>query len=141
MTLWLTSKWHFFSGLPSETCIIPKFWLIIYISNQACLEHAKEISYSSQKDISNGVWHTLIKAYLTPALKGFVVGSEIFNLSLDLSFDYNSCISNVNEYCKGILSSYILKHFQWYFGGPNWCLFSLSTKAFEYIPTWMQEFL
>jgi hypothetical protein len=122
-------------GLPSETFIVPKFWLAIYISNQACLEHVREISYSSQKDISNGVWHTPIKAYLALTLKGFVVGSEIFNLSLDLSFDYNSCISGLHEQCKGILSSYILKHFQWYFGGPNWCLFALSTKAFEYIPT------
>jgi len=96
------------------------------------LEHAREIFYSSQKDISNGV---LAHPNQALALKGFVVGSEIFNLSFNLSFDYNSCISGVNEQCKGILSSYILKHFQWYFGGPNWCLFTLSTKAFEYIPT------
>jgi hypothetical protein len=80
-------------------------------------------------------WHTPIKAYLALALKGFVVGSEIFNLNFNPSFYYNSCISGVNEQCKGILSSYILKHFQWYFGGRNWCLFTFSTKAFEYIPT------
>jgi len=87
----------FFSRLPSGTFIIPKILLLIYFSNQACLEHAKEISYNSQRDISNGVWHAPIKAYLTPFLKGFVVGSEIFNLTIDLSFDYNSCISSLND--------------------------------------------
>jgi len=137
----VTSKWHFFSGLPSETFIVPKFWLVIYISNQVCLEHVREISYSYQKDISNGVWHTPIKAYLAHTLKGFMVGSEIFNLNLNPSFDYNSCISSLNEQCKGILGSYILKHFQWYFGGSNWCSFTLLTKVFECIPTWMHEFL
>jgi hypothetical protein len=80
--------------------------LLIYIPNQACLEHVREISYSFQIDISNGVWHAPMRAYLALALKGFVVGNEIFNLTLDPSFDYNSCIS----------SNYILKHFQWYFG-------------------------
>ncbi len=127
-----TLKWDFYC---------PKFWLIIYILNQACLEHAREISYSTQKDISNGVWQTLIKAYLAPTLKGFVVGSEIFNLNLNPSFDYNSCILGLHKQCKGILSNYILKHFQWYFGGPNWCSFALSIKVFEYIPAWMHELL
>jgi hypothetical protein len=66
----------------------------MYFSNQACLEHVREISYSYQIDISNGVWHTLMRVYLGPALKGFVVGNEIFNLIIDPSFDYNSCISS-----------------------------------------------
>ncbi len=52
--------------------------------NQACLEHARAISYSSQKDISNGVLHAPIRAHVTLALKGFVVGSQILNLIFDL---------------------------------------------------------
>jgi hypothetical protein len=100
MTFFLkTPKWDFYC---------PKvFAIYIYISNQACLEHAKEIFYSSQRNIFNGVWHTSIKAYLALALKGFVVGSEIFNLTFDPSFDYNSCILGLNDQCKGILGSYI----------------------------------
>jgi hypothetical protein len=58
------------------------------------LEHVREISYSSQIDISNGVWHAPMRAYLALTLKGFVVGNENFNLALDPSFDYNSCISS-----------------------------------------------
>jgi len=130
----VTSKWDFFLRFPSGTFIVPKFLLLIYFSNQACLEHAREISYSCQRDISNGVWHTPIKVYLTLVSKGFVVGSENFNLTFDLSFEYNSCISGLNKWCKGILGSYILKHFQWYFEGPNWCSFSLSIKVLNIIP-------
>ncbi len=58
-----------------------------------------------------------------------MVGSQIPNLTFGPSFDHKLCISSLNEQCKDTLSSYILKPFQWYLGGPNWCLFSLSTKA------------
>ncbi len=122
----------FFSRLPSGTFIIPKILLLIYFSNQACLEHAKEISYNSQRDISNGVWHAPIKAYLAPFLKGFVVGSEIFNLTIDLSFDYNSCISSLNDWCKGILGSYIFKYFQWYFGAQIGVCLPFQLKLWIY---------
>jgi hypothetical protein len=39
------------------------------------LEHEKEISYSSQKDLFNSVLHTPIGDHLTPISKGFVAGS------------------------------------------------------------------
>jgi hypothetical protein len=125
----------FFLALPSGnpkigvTFIIPKFWLFIYFSNQTCLEHVKAISHSLQKNIYNGAWHAPIRAYLTLAIKEFVVKNQILNLTLDSSFDHNSCISNFNEQCVDTLGIYILTHFQWCLGGPNWCLFSLSTKV------------
>jgi hypothetical protein len=70
-----------------------------------------------------------IKIHLTPTLKGFVVGSLILNLITSLSFDHNLCISGLTEQCENTLCNYTSKPFQWYLGGPNWCLFSFSTKA------------
>jgi hypothetical protein len=61
------------------------------------LEHAKAISYSFQKKKFNGVLHTQIEDHLTLVLKGFVVGSQIPNLTLGPSFDYNSCILSLNK--------------------------------------------
>jgi hypothetical protein len=61
-------------------------------------------SYNPEKNLSNGVSHTLIEDHLTLALKRFVVESQIPNLTFDLCFDHNSCISSLNEQCKGILT-------------------------------------
>jgi hypothetical protein len=57
-----------------------------------------------------------------------VVGNENFNLALDPSFDYNSCIS----------SNYIWKHFQWYFGAQiGVCLpFQLRLWMYSHTNAW-----
>jgi hypothetical protein len=55
------------------TFVVSKFWMFIFSSNQALLEHAKATSYNPQKNISKGVFHAPIKEHLTPALKGFAV--------------------------------------------------------------------
>jgi hypothetical protein len=93
------------------------------------LEHVKATSYNLQKDFSNRVSHTPIRNHLTPALRGFVVGSQILNLTPDLSFDHNSCISSLNEQCKGTFGIYTLRPFQWYLEGPIWCFFSFLIKV------------
>ncbi len=50
----------YFLGLPSGspkigTLFVLKLWMFIFFSNHYCLKHARKISYSPQKDISNGV--------------------------------------------------------------------------------------
>jgi hypothetical protein len=77
----------------------------------------------------NSMLHALIGDDLTFSLRGFVIGSQIFNLILDLSFDCNSCISSVIEQCKVILGIYASKPFQWYHGYLIGCLFTFSTMA------------
>jgi hypothetical protein len=124
-----TSKWHFFLRLPSGTFVVSKLWTFISSSNQTYLEYAREIFYSPQKDLSNDVLHASIKDHLTPILRGFIIGSQIHNLTSKLSFDHNSCISGLNEQCEGILGIYTLRNFQWYHEGPIWWLFIFSTKA------------
>jgi hypothetical protein len=58
-----------------------------------------------------------------------VVENKISNLTPSPSFDHNSCISYLNEQWEWTLGIYISRTFQWYLGGPIWCLFSFSTKA------------
>jgi hypothetical protein len=91
-----------FPKLPSGSpkigiLVVLKLWTLISLSKQACLDCTRKISYNVQKDLFNGVLHAPIKYHLIPSLRGFVVGSQIFNLILDLSFDHNLCILGLNE--------------------------------------------
>jgi hypothetical protein len=72
-------------------------WMLIYPSKQVCLEHTRTIFYIPKKDLSNGVLHAPIKYHFTLILRGFVVRSQIGNLTPNLSFDHNSCILGLNE--------------------------------------------
>jgi hypothetical protein len=77
-----------------------------------------------QNDLSKVVLHAPIKNHWTLALRGFVIGSENFNLIPALSFDHNSCILGLNEHCKNILGIYTSRPFQWYHGAQfGACLF------------------
>ncbi len=93
----------FFLGLPSGspktgmTFIIPKLWLFIFIWN---MWRQYLITF---KKIFTMVHGTPIKAHLTLAIKELLVESQISNLTPDLYFDYNSCISNLSEQDEDIL--------------------------------------
>jgi hypothetical protein len=43
-----------------------------------------------------------------------VVGSQIANLTFDLSFGFNLCFRCPNGSCEPILDIYVLRNFQWY---------------------------
>ncbi len=77
-------------GPKTGILVVPKLWTLIFFSNKVCFENAKAISYSLQKNLCNGLYHAPIKAHLTPIFKGFVVGNQIFDLTLGPSFDHNS---------------------------------------------------
>jgi hypothetical protein len=79
-----------------EILIVSNLWMFIYLLNQYFLEHTRAISYCPEKDLSNGVLHAPIRNDLTPTLRGFVVGSQILNLTLGVVWDHNSCISDLN---------------------------------------------
>jgi hypothetical protein len=131
--MWLftrvTSKWHFFPKTPKiGTFVVQKFWMLIFSPNQACLEHVRALSSYAKKNLSKGVSYAWIRNHLTVVLRGFLIGSQIFNLIPTPSFDHNSCILGLNEQCKGTLGIYTLRNFQWYHKDPIWCLFIFLTK-------------
>jgi hypothetical protein len=117
---WESQNWDF--------CCLKTLDIRIFLKSSFFWDHARALYYS-QKDISNGVSHVPIKNHLTLALRGFLVENQILNLVLDPSFDHNSCILGLNEQCKGTLGIYTSKPFQWYIGGPIWCLFTFPTKV------------
>jgi hypothetical protein len=82
---------------PSGTLVVLKLWTFLFSSKQTCSKHAKAISYSLQKKNSNDVLHSPIKDHLALALRGFVVKSQIRNLTFGPSFDHNSRILSLNE--------------------------------------------
>ncbi len=98
-----TSKWHFFLRFSSAspnfgTFVVLKLWMLISFSNQFVWN--KQVHYFiTLKKIFLVVYCAPIRDNLTPVLRGFVVGSQIFNLTFALSFDHNSCISCLNEQC------------------------------------------
>jgi hypothetical protein len=49
------------------------------------------VPYSPWKDLSNGGYHVPIGLHLTLFFKGFMVESQIFNLTATLFIDHNSC--------------------------------------------------
>ncbi len=113
LSVGMTSKCDFSLGFPSGspkigTLAIPKLQTFISFSNQVCFfGNAMAMPYSLQKDLSNGVQHTPIRAHLTLTFKGFMVKSQIPNFTSTLSFYHNSCKLGLNEQCKGTLSIYV----------------------------------
>ncbi len=85
--------------------------MLIFFSNQVFFENVREISYNSQKDLSNSVKHAPIRLHLTLAFKGFVVRNQIPNFTPALSFDHNSCKLGLNKQCEGTLIIYTLGPF------------------------------
>jgi hypothetical protein len=67
-----------------------------------------------------------------------VVGSQIVNLTPDLSFGHNLCLKCPNGSCEPILDSYIPRSFQWYkklFNPMGFDLCNRSLKIWESIGT------
>jgi hypothetical protein len=100
-----TPKWKSQIGF----FIVLKFWTFVFFSNQDNFEHARTIFYNFQKYFFDDVWHAPIRAHFTLVLKGFVIKGQIPILTSNPSFNHNSCISSINEQCKGTLSIYTLE--------------------------------
>jgi len=88
-------------------------------------ENVRKIFYSFQKIFPIGI-------HLAPIFKGFMVGSQISNLILGLSFDHNSCKSGLNEQFKVTLSIYASRNLLMVSWGPNLVLVYLSNQRFKH---------
>jgi len=124
----ITCKCHFPPRFPNESPkigirVVPKLQTFISFSNQVYFENMKAISYSPQKDFSTCITCTDDNS-LDPYFQGFVVESQIPNLTIALFKNHNSCKSCLNEQCEGTLSICASRPF-----GSNWCLFAFPTKA------------
>ncbi len=69
-------------------------------------------SCSSRQELSNGMWHDVYNQVNRVDSRLLVVGSQIANLTPDLSFAHNLCFKCPNEPCEPILDIYTSIAFQ-----------------------------
>jgi hypothetical protein len=65
-------------------------------------------------DLSNDMWHATCTQGNRVDSRLLVVGSQIVNLTLGLSFDHNLCFKCPNGWCEPILNIYVSIASQWY---------------------------
>ncbi len=75
---WESQNWDYYCP---KTLDVHIFFKSIFF-----FENVKAIIYNPQNDLSNNVLHALIRAHLTHAFKGFMVKSQISNLTPTLFF-------------------------------------------------------
>ncbi len=108
----VTFPWDSQVGVPKLRLLLSQNFGHSYIFEiKFVLRMRNKYFIAFKKDLSKGVQHALIGPHLTLAFKGFVVGSQIPNLTLAFSFDHNSCKSGLNEQCEGTLSIYFSRPF------------------------------
>jgi hypothetical protein len=98
---------------------VPKLGLLLfqnfgrsYLSQiKSILRIRRQYLIALQKVFSNGVSHFPIKPHLTFAFKGFMLKSQIPNLTPTPSFDHNSCKLGLNKQCEGTLNIYASRNF------------------------------
>jgi hypothetical protein len=93
---------------------LPWLWGPITLCADLRLRWDLEQSYSFRWDLSNGMWHATCTQESRVDSRLLVVGSQIVNLTPDLSFGHNLCFKCPNESCEPILDIYISIAFQWY---------------------------
>jgi hypothetical protein len=71
-------------------------------------------SYIFCQDLFNNMWHATCMQGNQGNSRLLVVGSQIGNLTPDLSFGHNLCFKNPNGSCELISKIYVLRAFQWY---------------------------
>jgi len=113
-----TPKCHFVLGLPSGSLEIPQLgfsqlWGSITLHADLWLKWGLKKRCSPRRYLSNGMLHATWKWGNMGDSRLLVVGSQIVNLTLDLSFGHNLCLKCPNGSCKG-LDIYVSRDFQWY---------------------------
>jgi hypothetical protein len=110
------SKWLFFPGrVPkSRQRGLPGLWSPITLRAGLGSKCGLKKSCSSRRELSNGMWHVVCSQVNRVDFQLLVVGSQIVNLTLGLSFAHNLCFRCPNEPCEPILDIYTSIAFQWY---------------------------
>jgi hypothetical protein len=134
-----TSKWLFVLGFLKGVPKLPRSelpQLCGAITSRLDLrsEQGLKQSCSSRGDLSNGVSHASCKHESRVDSWHFVVGNQIANLTLGLSFCHNLCCKCPNGSCKPILDIYISITFRWYkelFNAKCFDLYNHSLKVWK----------
>jgi hypothetical protein len=115
LATWPTPKWHFVSGVSKFPKLgLMRLWGPIILCEDLRLRCGLKQSCSLWWELSNSMSH----ATCTQGNRGnswlLVVGSQIANLTPDLSFGHNLYLKCPNESCELTLDIYVPRAFQWY---------------------------
>ncbi len=98
---------------------LPGLWAFITSRPELGLGRGLNQSCSSPRELFNCVSHFTCTHRDRVDSRLLVVGSQIVNLTLGLSFDHNLCCRCPNGSCEAILNIYTSRPFQWYKEHPN----------------------
>jgi hypothetical protein len=115
LSMGTTSKCHFLLRPPNGnpkigTFVVPKLWTFIYFSNQIFKKSKGNFLEPLKRSFQRCITCPNYTSF-DPAFKGFMVESQISNLTLAPSFDHISCKSGLNEQCKLTLTIFISRPF------------------------------
>jgi hypothetical protein len=107
-----TSKWYFVLKFPKLGLM--QLWGPITLLSNLWLRWGLKQSCSPRQELSNGMWHATCTQGNEVDSWVLMVGSQIANLTPNLSFGHNLCFKCPNGSCEPILDIYISIAFQWY---------------------------
>ncbi len=93
---------------------LPWLWRPITLCVDLWLMWGLKQSFIPHQNIFNDVWHTTCTQGNQGDSRFLMIGSQIDNLTPDLSFGHNLCFKNPNGSCEPILIIYVPRSFQWY---------------------------
>ncbi len=91
---------------------LPQFWSLITLRADLGSRCGLKKSFSSRRELSNGMSHSLCSRVNRVDFRLFLVGSQTDNLTPGPSFGHNLCFRYSNEQCDPILDIYVLRAFQ-----------------------------
>jgi hypothetical protein len=93
---------------------LPQLWGPIILCVDLRLQWSLKQSCSSHQKLFNGMLHTICTQGNQIDSQILMVGSQIANLTINLSFGHNLCFRCPNGSCEPILDIYVSIVFQWY---------------------------
>jgi len=82
---------------------LPRLWSPVTLRAHLGSKCGLKQSCSSRRELSNGIYHVICSQVNQVDSRLFLVGSQIDNLTPDLSFGHNLCFRCPNEQCEPIL--------------------------------------
>jgi hypothetical protein len=93
---------------------LPQFWRPIILCADLWLKWGLKQSCIPCQELSNSMWHATCTQGNQGDSQLLVVGSQIANLTPNLSFGHNLCFKYPNGPCEPILDIFVPKDFQWH---------------------------
>jgi len=117
-------------GVPKLSRVgLPGLWTLTTPGSDLRLEWGVNQSYSSPRELSNALSHSICKRREEVDFRLFVVGSQTISLTPGPSFAHNLGCRCPNDQYEAILDIYTSRPFQWHQEHPNPRCFGLCCRT------------